>query len=241
MGPDPYNTGTFKSWTSQFMGPNTKSGLGTAGKIVGEGAKAALTYSNPWLAAASFVGPAFNIVKGLFGKDKTLTAPQMSDAAIGYLPDTQNIDAGLSENRRAYSSAFDALSRTGGPQTDSNINAALTNTLSANNQLYEGKYNMENQMKMAKGQFKMNIDRTNTLLKEQERQDRMQSQAFLDNSVAAGAQDLSTGLQNLYGLKSGQYSDQFGLATIGRGYGGNTGLDQRFLQGLTEMLGKMVK
>lgn len=193
-------------------------------------------YRNPWLAGLSFAGPVANIARGLFEKNNTVGPTVTNNRAISYVPDEVDMSANLAANRRAFTGGAKALTRTGLPGTASYMNALLGATTQANNQVYQTKGLREDQLALGKAGIQSTVDRMDTAYREQHRQDWMGGEAYLDNLVGAGINDLGAGFGNLYRLKSQQYADAFGMGALSKGYGGNTGVDTRLEAMLADFL-----
>lgn len=130
--------------------------------------------ASPTGEALQYIPEALNFLTGTLGKDKTKPATQISNRSVDMMPSTVNVNPQLNQARKAYRAI------TSDPNVSMNqklaAQAQLQNQIS---QIHANKFNRETQLQANKAQLQSQIDRGNATFREQERQDKMASEANL--------------------------------------------------------------
>ena len=99
-----------------------------------------------------YIGPAVNLLTGLFGKDKVREAPEIDTSALDAMPTTYNINPQLEQSASTFASGREVLKNNmaGAPGLISAVNALQGSRLRSDSEAFGLKENMENKMKADK-------------------------------------------------------------------------------------------
>lgn len=140
-----------------------------------------------------------NFATGAFGKDKTKPATEVSNRSVNMMRDRVNISPQLRDLKSGYRSIASS------PYTTNNQRlAAQSNLQKGLSRTYANKFNQETQLRNQKASMQGRIDQANARFREQERQDRMASEANLGISGNFARQSLSSMANKLLQMKRDQ-------------------------------------
>ena len=186
------------------------------------------------------IGPGINIAAGIINGTRTRETPKVNRGALDSMRTTVNINPQLEQNASDFKGMRESIGQQqNGPQGSSSLNALYSNKLRANSKLYGEKFNQETKLRNNKANLEAKFD----TIDHKGDMSRYQSQLVADdnsgiagNFSRAGFADLGSAAQMLETGENQKNTDLFMAALTASAQAGETGIDERLMQKIMEML-----